>query len=119
MFGTSQEDATIVHEDPDVLSHNWQKKRLLLYAHGGLVSEVNAVQRVAEERKTLLKASVYPVSFIWNSDLWTTWKNILDDAMRRRKPEGLLDRRRISCSTGLTIRWSRSHARLANRSGAR
>lgn len=92
MFGTNPEDVkTIVHHDLNALSQNWKKKRLLLYAHGGLVSEDNALQRVAEYRKTLLEAEVYPLAFIWKTDLWTTLKNILEDAMDRRKPEGFLD----------------------------
>jgi hypothetical protein len=39
----------------------------------------------------LLNANVYPISFIWHSDYWTTVTNILQDAIRRRRPEGLLD----------------------------
>jgi hypothetical protein len=54
------------------------------------VPEVTAVQRLADVRPALLKAGVYPVSFIWKSDFWSTCKNILDEALRRRKPEGLL-----------------------------
>lgn len=65
--------------------------RLLLYAHGGLTDEESAVQRVAEYRPGLLAAGVYPLAFIWNSDYWTTITNILQDAIRRRRPEGLLD----------------------------
>jgi hypothetical protein len=65
--------------------------RLLLYAHGGLTDEESAVQRVAEYRSDLLAAGVYPLAFIWNSDYWTTITNILQDAIRRRRPEGLLD----------------------------
>ena len=38
-----------------------------------------------------LEAQVYPVSFIWKTDLWTTLKNILNDAFSKRKPEGFLD----------------------------
>lgn len=65
--------------------------RLLLYAHGGLVSEEAAVQRIAEYRSKLLAVGVYPLAFIWNSDFWTTVTNILEDAVRRRRPEGVLD----------------------------
>lgn len=65
--------------------------RLLLYAHGGLTDEESAVQRVAEYRPGLLAAGVYPLAFVWNSDYWTTITNILQDAIRRRRPEGLLD----------------------------
>jgi hypothetical protein len=62
-------------------------KRLLLYAHGGLVPEGNAAQRLANYRMPLLNAQVYPVEFIWHSDFWTTVENILQDALHRRQPE--------------------------------
>lgn len=70
---------------------NWPRKRLLLYAHGGLVSEAAAVQRLAEYRPALLAQGVYPLAFVWHSDYWTTLSNMLQDAVRRRRPEGLLD----------------------------
>lgn len=91
-FGTSKEEvAGLFEEDFQQVTKGWKKKRLLLYAHGGLVLEKTAVQRLADYRKALLKAEVYPVSFIWRSDGWTTITNILQDALRRRRPEGFLD----------------------------
>ena len=56
-----------------------------------IVSESNAVQRLADYRVNLLEAEVYPVSLIWHTDAWTTITNILRDAVQRRKPEGFLD----------------------------
>lgn len=64
-----------------------KKKRLLLYAHGGLVGEDAAIQRVADYYEPLLGSQVYPLSFIWKSDYWTTLTNILKEAMARRSPE--------------------------------
>ena len=64
---------------------------MLLYAHGGLVAERDAIQRLAEYRSAMLDAHIYPISFVWNSDYWSTITNILQDAMRRRRPEGVLD----------------------------
>ena len=91
-YGTSPDELRQIFEDdmPRVMG-GWAKKRILLYAHGGLVSERAAVQRVAEYRKALLSAEVYPLAFIWHSDYWTTVSNILEDAVRRRRPEGQLD----------------------------
>ena len=66
-------------------------KHLLLYAHGGLVNEKTAVQRIADYRPALLGAGVFPLSFIWHTDYWTTIKNVLQDCLSRRKPEGMLD----------------------------
>jgi hypothetical protein len=81
------------HDFPRLMGQpgDGRPKRLLLYAHGGLVGEEAAVQRVAEYRPALLQAGVYPLAFIWHSDFWTTITNILEDAVRRRRPEGALD----------------------------
>lgn len=69
----------------------WKKKRVVLYCHGGLVDQDSALQYAANYRKPSLDAEVYPMAFIWRSDAWTTIRNILQDAMSRRKTEGLLD----------------------------
>lgn len=91
-FGTSKADVeTLFAQDLPRVTKGWAKKRLLLYAHGGLVSEENALQRVEEYRQPLLDAEVYPLAFIWRTDFWATLGNILKDALSRRKPEGLLD----------------------------
>lgn len=91
-YGTSADEVRSIFEDDfPAITKSWKKKRLLLYAHGGLVSESNAVQRLADYRASLLEAEVYPVSFIWHTDAWTTITNILKDAVQRRKPEGFLD----------------------------
>ena len=90
-YGTSEEEVReIFSEDFTRVTKNWKTKRLLLYAHGGLVSETTAVQRLADVRPALLEAEVYPLSFIWHSDFWSTTTNILHEALRRRKPEGWL-----------------------------
>lgn len=92
IFGTSAAEAEeIIKQDFPRITGNWKKKRLLLYAHGGLVSEESAIQRVSDYRKALLDAEVYPLAFSWKSDAWTTIKNIIEDAHSRRRPEGILD----------------------------
>lgn len=91
-FGTSADEVkTIFNDDFPRVTKNWKKKRILLYAHGGLVSEDGAIQRLADYREALINAEVYPISFIWHSDYWSTTTNILADALRRRRPEGILD----------------------------
>jgi len=70
----------------------WKRRRVLLYAHGGLVPESSAVQHAANNREATLNAEVFPLSFIWRSDAWNTIRNILHDAFSRRREEGLLDK---------------------------
>lgn len=91
-FGTSREDVRgIFQSDFERITQGWKSKRLLLYAHGGLTDEDSAIQRLADLRASLLEAEVYPISFIWRTDFWSTVTNILRDALRRRRPEGVLD----------------------------
>jgi len=91
-YGTTEESLRLLFaEDFPRITRRWKKKRLLLYAHGGLTDEQSAVQRVADYRQALLDAEVYPLSLIWKSDFWTTLFNILREALDRRRAEGLLD----------------------------
>jgi hypothetical protein len=91
-YGTSGADVSeLLEVDFPRITKGWRKKRLLLYAHGGLTEESSAVQRLAEYRPAMLEAEIYPLAFIWKTDLWTTLTNILEDAVRRVRPEGRLD----------------------------
>ena len=91
-YGTSKKDVEDIFKVHfQSTTNNWKKKRILLYAHGGLVDEASAVQRLADYRSAMLDAEVYPISFIWHSDFWTTFTNILKEAVRLRRPEGILD----------------------------
>jgi hypothetical protein len=91
-YGTSVADVEeILQEDFPRITKDWPERHLLFYAHGGLVSEESAIQRVADYLEPLLAAHVYPLAFIWKTDYWTTLTNILQDALHRRRPEGFLD----------------------------
>ena len=91
-FGTTQDDVrNIVRHDIRERTKSWKKKRVLLYAHGGLVPEDSAIQRVADYRETMLAHEIYPLCFVWKTDFWTTLGNILKDAARPRS-EGLIEK---------------------------
>lgn len=91
-YGTSVDELQcIFDEDIPAAMQNWKKKRILLYAHGGLVDARAAVQRLADYRPAFLESEIYPISFIWHSGAWTTISNIVKDAVRSRRPEGYLD----------------------------
>ena len=91
-YGTdAQEVARIFEQDLPRATAHWPKKRVLLYAHGGLVPQAAAVQRVAEFRPTMLGRQVYPLVFVWHSGFLETLGNILADAVRSRRSEGVLD----------------------------
>ena len=74
-YGTSEEDVKEIftHISSQVeASEPKPIKHLLLYAHGGLTAEDSAIQKVADLRPALLEPGVFPLSFIWRTDLWTT-----------------------------------------------
>lgn len=84
-FGTDEAQVReIIKTDLPNNTAAWRKRRILLYAHGGLVDEASAVQRVAQYRAGLMSHEVYPLSFVWKTDAMTTLKNILQDALQRR-----------------------------------
>ena len=90
-FGNDEEEVRhLLLEDFPAITKTWKRKRLLIYAHGGLASEDGALQRVAEYRAELLQNEIYPLAIIWKSDFWTTITNLMQDAQRRRRPEGFL-----------------------------
>jgi hypothetical protein len=88
---TTDEIHTVFDEDFPRITKDWAKKRILLYAHGGLVDEASAVQHIADYRPALLDAGIYPIGFVWHSDFGSTLRNILSDALNSRRPEGFLD----------------------------
>ncbi|WP_242107122.1 C1 family peptidase [Luteimonas aquatica] len=89
-FGTGVEDVrNLVRHDMRKAMQDWKKKRVLLYAHGGLVPEDSAIQRVADYRDAFLRQEIYPLCFVWKSDLWTTLGNILRDSARPRTEGGI------------------------------
>ena len=91
-YGTDARDlAQIFEQDMPRVMASWQAKRVLIYCHGGLVSEQEAIQRVAEYRPAMLAQQVYPLAFAWHSDFMSTLGNILADATRQRRSEGVLD----------------------------
>ncbi|MGH7710543.1 MAG: C1 family peptidase, partial [Gemmatimonadaceae bacterium] len=91
-IGTTEEQLRKTnHEDLPRVMKNWVKRRVVLYAHGGLVSEEGAVQRVAEYREPMLQSQCYPLAFIWHTDYLSTLVNILTEALRLRRPEGFIE----------------------------
>jgi hypothetical protein len=82
-FGTSEQDVReILEKDLPRLTAKWKTPRLLLYAHGGLVSEDEAVQRLADYRPALIEQQIYPLALIWKTDYFTTIGNAFEDRLR-------------------------------------
>ena len=94
-YGTRAEDIEAIFRPGGAFAQATQgwsgTKHLVLYAHGGLVDEQSAVQRIAEFCDLMLPQQAFPVAFVWKTDLATTLHNILRDAFSRRRSEGMLD----------------------------
>ncbi len=60
-----------------------------IYAHGGLTSEDDAAQTAAQWIPAMYDAQIFPIFFMWETDLWSTLKNCLTDQLRGAvKPTG-------------------------------
>jgi C1A family cysteine protease len=87
-YGNNENDVErIFSEYIPTATKGWSKKRIMLYAHGGLVSETSVLQRLADYRQSLLSNEIYPIFFVWNTDLGSTIKNLIEDAFKSRKSE--------------------------------
>lgn len=56
-----------------------EKKRLVIYAHGGLNSEADAIQRAQAMGRYFLGNGCYPLFLVWKSGLFESLGNILAD----------------------------------------
>ncbi|MEW5871154.1 MAG: C1 family peptidase [Chloroflexota bacterium] len=93
-YGNSEADVIeIFQSEIPRQTASWEKKRLVLYAHGGLVDATTFIQRVAEYRAAFLQAEVYPLSFLWFTGFWGIVTTILQEALRRRRPDGAMNER--------------------------
>lgn len=72
----------------DQAMKGWSKKRVLIYAHGGLVPESSAAEFVKKVQPLFLSQEVYPLFFIWRTGLIETLFHILEDIIKRKLPSG-------------------------------
>jgi hypothetical protein len=52
-----------------------------IYAHGGLTDEDTAAETAARWIPAMFEARIFPVFFMWETDLWSTLKNRLADVV--------------------------------------
>lgn len=57
----------------------WNKRRVMVFIHGGLNSEKDVAKRILAYRDVCLKNEIYPLHIMWESDWLTSTKNILKD----------------------------------------
>lgn len=57
----------------------WQRRRVMLFIHGGLNSEKDVAKRIVAFRDVCLTNEIYPLHIMWESDWFSSVKNILED----------------------------------------
>jgi hypothetical protein len=79
----------IIGQEFDNKTAGWRgKKRLALYAHGGLNNEKAAASRIASLQPYFLGNRIYPLSFIWHTGFLDSCTGIVQDAFRRDRLVG-------------------------------
>lgn len=66
---------------------------IAIYAHGGLTSESDAAETAAKWIPALYDNKIFPIFMMWETDLWSTLINRLEDVLRGqpRPAGGLFD----------------------------
>src|SRR5438093_3767868 len=67
---------------------------IAIYAHGGLTSENDAGGTAAKWISALYENRIFPIFLMWETDMWSTLKDRLEDVLKGQPPPtgGLLDR---------------------------
>jgi hypothetical protein len=83
-LGTNEDEIKALFKD-DFLTRtkNWEKRRLLLHAHGGLVHEEKALDWTERVKYPFMNADVYPIHTVWKTDYLTTLQCYLNDVLKR------------------------------------
>lgn len=78
-YWTTEQDIERLFKSIDTAAENWDKKRIMLYLHGGLNSEREVASRIVSFKNVCLENQIYPVHIMWETDFWTSLKNDLLD----------------------------------------
>lgn len=78
-YWTTEEDLDRLFESIAERTNAWERRRILLYLHGGLNDEAGVARRIVAFRDVLLKSEVYPVHIMWETGFWESLRaSILD-----------------------------------------
>jgi len=61
---------------------------IAIYAHGGLTSENDAADTAAKWVKLLYENKIFPIFLMWETDLWSTLKDIGQDFVEKQRTTG-------------------------------
>jgi hypothetical protein len=78
-YWTTEEDLKLLfNKELKEATATWDKRRIMLYLHGGLNSEAGVAKRILCFRQAFLENQIYPLHIMWETD----WKNVLDNIFR-------------------------------------
>ncbi|MEP7142300.1 MAG: C1 family peptidase [Ferruginibacter sp.] len=78
-YWTTEKDIERLFTTVADTAKDWDKKRIMLYLHGGLNSEKDVARRVISFKQVCLDNKIYPVHIMWETDFWTSLKDQLFD----------------------------------------
>ena len=90
---TADDIAQLITGELPAAMLGWDKPRVLLYAHGGVVDAVSATQYALNNIDRYLSAHIFPLFFVWRSSPMDALQFAIQDVLRTttKKPKGLLD----------------------------
>ncbi len=88
-YWTTKDDVIRLFETIGKTAQTWEKKRIMLYLHGGLNSEKEVAQRIIAFKQVCLDNAIYPVHIMWETDFWNSLKSdLLDIFTNEDRAEG-------------------------------
>ncbi|RXK61711.1 peptidase C1A papain [Lacibacter luteus] len=96
---TEMDIEALVSQHAGIARQRWGLKNkpmdVAIYAHGGLVGEKSAADSYALWCKKLYDAQIFPIMLMWETDIFNTVKNMIEDTLLGQEPRataGFLDR---------------------------
>ncbi len=69
----------------DTTTRRWDRKRILLIAHGGLTHESHAIESLSDRIPSLLSEEIFPIGIVWNSDFHSTLTSLMRRVVLHRR----------------------------------
>ena len=83
-YWTTEEDLFRLFDTTiPTVTQQWKKKRVLLYLHGGINSEIDAAKRIIAMRDVCKNNEIYPLHIMWETGPVETFGSIIDDLFTR------------------------------------
>ncbi len=64
----------------------WQRRRVLLYLHGGLNDERTVARRIVAFKNVMLENEIYPLHIMWESGAWESLYGLIEDVFVEPDP---------------------------------